>query len=298
MARVRGRVSARCVASSSTWRAARSGRSRLASARTCRRSPRGPRRPCSPSPVRPPVRALSDSDSFGRVAAPNPKVRLVLGQPPMRPSLDRLAMAYLGTAWTLGREATSLLPIDALADPSLRAPWSWQAVTVGRALAAVEPSMARDGRVVQLVDGGAEALAAVAIGAASAGYRVVVARQSDPDDAGAGVIEMVPPGAAVPPGPRRGATSRCHTHRAAPATRTSSRARASSPRPSASTSDRSRHRMRRRSCPRPRSRPSAPAVNRLGWNGSSARSSSGSTGRATSGGSRPGLAERPEPADA
>src|SRR6476659_6940838 len=148
------------------------------------------------------VRALSDSDSFGRVAAPNPKVRLVLGQPPMRPSLDRLAMAYLGTAWTLGREATSLLPIDALADPSLRAPWSWQAVTVGRALAAVEPSMARDGRVVQLVDGGAEALAAVAIGAASAGYRVVVARQSDPDDAGAGVIEMVPPGAAVPPGPR------------------------------------------------------------------------------------------------
>ncbi len=62
--------------------------------------------------------------------------------------------------------------------------------------------MARDGRVVQLVDGGAEALAAVAIGAASAGYRVVVARQSDPDDAGAGVIELVPPGAAVPPGPR------------------------------------------------------------------------------------------------
>ena len=46
--------------------------------------------------------------------------------------------------------------------------------------------MARDGRVVQLVDGGAEALAAVAIGGASAGYRVVVARQSDPDDAGAG----------------------------------------------------------------------------------------------------------------
>jgi hypothetical protein len=62
--------------------------------------------------------------------------------------------------------------------------------------------MARDGRVVQLVDGGAEALAAVAIGAASAGFRVIVARQSDPDDVGAGVIEMLPPGAAVPPGPR------------------------------------------------------------------------------------------------
>ena len=95
-----------------------------------------------------------------------------------------------------------MLPIDALADTSLRAPWSWQAVAIGRSLAAVEPSMARDGRVVQLVDGGMEALAAVAIGGASAGYRVAVARLSDPDDAGAGVIELVPPGAALPPGPR------------------------------------------------------------------------------------------------
>jgi hypothetical protein len=151
------------------------------------------------------LRALSEGDGTGRPDGPGrstPSVRLVLGQPPMRPSLDRLAVAYHGTAWALGREAAALLPIDALADASLRAPWSWQAVTIGRALAAIEPSMARDGRVVQLVDGGAEALAAVAIGAASAGYRVVVARQSDPDDVGAGVIEMLPPGAAVPPGPR------------------------------------------------------------------------------------------------
>jgi len=147
-------------------------------------------------------RALSDGGGFDRTGASAPKVRLVLGQPPMRPGLDRLAVSYHGTAWTLGREAAAMLPIDALADMSLRAPWSWQAVTIGRALAAVEPSMARDGRVVQLVDGGAEALAAVAIGAASAGYRVVVARQSDPDDASAGVIELVPPGAVVPPGPR------------------------------------------------------------------------------------------------
>ena len=103
--------------------------------------------------------------------------------------------------------------------------------TVGRSLAAVEPSMARDGRVVQLVDGGAEALAAVAIGAASAGYRVVVARQSDPDDAGAGVIELVPPGAAVPPGPRTRANVALPIRPAGRATPTSSRARASSLRP-------------------------------------------------------------------
>ena len=151
------------------------------------------------------VRALSDDSSaagYDRSGAPSPRVRLVLGQPPIRPSLDRLAAAYHGTAWTLGREAAAMLPIDALADNSLRAPWSWQAVAIGRSLAAVEPSMARDGRVVQLVDGGMEALAAVAIGGASAGYRVTVARLSDPDDAGAGVIELVPPGAAIPPGPR------------------------------------------------------------------------------------------------
>ncbi len=151
------------------------------------------------------VRALLEDSGPGagdRSAAPAPRVRLVLGQPPIRPSLERLAAAYHGTAWTLGREAAGLLPIDALADTSLRAPWSWQAVAIGRSLRAVEPSMARDGRVVQLVDGGMEALAAVAIGGASAGYRLVVARLSEPDDASAGVIELIPPGAAMPPGPR------------------------------------------------------------------------------------------------
>src|SRR5688572_10344203 len=150
------------------------------------------------------VRALSDGGAAfpERSGTPPPRVRLVLGQPPIRPSLERLAAAYHGTAWTLGREAAALLPIDALADTSLRAPWSWQAVAIARSLAAVEPSMARDGRVVQLVDGGMEALAAVAIGGASAGFRVALARLSDPDDAGAGVIELVPPGAALPPGPR------------------------------------------------------------------------------------------------
>jgi hypothetical protein len=162
----------------------------------------------------------------------------------MRPSLDRLGVAYHGTAWTLGREAASLLPIDALADPSLRAPWSWQAVTIARSLAAVEPAMARDGRVVQLVDGGAEALAAVAIGAASAGYRIVVARQSDPDDVGAGVIEMLParPSRLVP---GRGPTSRCRMPRVGRATPTWCPVVACSRRPSVSTSARSRRPMRR-----------------------------------------------------
>ncbi len=142
------------------------------------------------------IRALGD----GRPS--DPRVRLVLGQPPVRPDLDRLAAAYHGTAWTLGREAASLLPIDALAESSLRPPWSWQAVALGRSLAAVAPVMARDGRLVQFVDGGAEALAAVVIGAASAGFRLVAARLAEPGDDAPSVVEFVPPGGALPPGPR------------------------------------------------------------------------------------------------
>jgi hypothetical protein len=142
-----------------------------------------------------------DSAGYGRTA-PTPRVRLVLGQPPMRPSLERLAAAYHGTAWVLGREAAGLLPIDALASSSLRAPWSWQAASIGRALEAVEPVMASDGRVVQLVDGGAEAVVAAVMGGATAGYRVLSARLADPDDDAAGIVELLPPGGLLPPGSR------------------------------------------------------------------------------------------------
>ena len=147
--------------------------------------------------------ALRDEQpaGYGRTAA-TPRIRLVLGQPPMRPNLERLAAIYHGTSWVLGREAAALLPIDALASSSLRAPWSWQAASIGRALEAVEPAMARDGRVIQLVDGGAEAVVAAVIGGATAGYRVLSARLADPDDDAAGIVELLPPGAVLPPGPR------------------------------------------------------------------------------------------------
>jgi hypothetical protein len=146
--------------------------------------------------------ALRDEPAgYGRTAA-SPRIRLVLGQPPMRPNLERLAATYHGTSWVLGREAAALLPIDALASSSLRPPWSWQAVSIGRALEAVEPAMARDGRVVQLVDGGAEAVVAAVIGGATAGFRVLSARLADPDDDAAGIVELLPPGGILPPGPR------------------------------------------------------------------------------------------------
>ena len=146
--------------------------------------------------------SLADEPAgYGR-AVPTPRIRLVLGQPPMRPNLERLAAIYHGTSWVLGREAASLLPVDALASPFLRPPWSWQVASIGRALEAVEPAMARDGRVIQLVDGGAEAVVAAVIGGATAGYRVLSARLADPDDDAAGIVELLPPGAVLPPGPR------------------------------------------------------------------------------------------------
>ena len=130
-------------------------------------------------------------------------VRLLLGQPPVRPNQERLSLAYWATAWTLGREAASTLPIESLSGPAIRAPWGWQAAALGRSLASVEPVLARDGRAVFLVDGGGpEAIVAAAIGGATAGFRVVGVRLNDGDDDLAGTLELVPPGAILPPGPR------------------------------------------------------------------------------------------------
>jgi hypothetical protein len=143
----------------------------------------------------------SDAREIGR-GGPGPRVRLVLAQSPLRPGLDRLAAAYHATAWVLGREAASLVPAGALAGTSLRAPWSWQSAALTRALEAIEPAMARDSRVVLLVEGDAEALAAAAIGGSTAGYRVVSARLAEAEGDETGVVELLPPNAIMPPPPR------------------------------------------------------------------------------------------------
>jgi hypothetical protein len=142
-----------------------------------------------------------DPNAYGRTA-PTPRIRLVLGQPPMRPNLERLAVAYHATSWVLGREAAMLLPIDGLAGASLRGPWAVQATTIGQALEAVEPALARDGRVIQFIDGGPEAIVATVLGGATAGYRLLTARLADPDDDAPAVVELIPPGGRLPPGSR------------------------------------------------------------------------------------------------
>jgi len=148
------------------------------------------------------LRAITADTSIEGRGTPPPRIRLVLGQPPPRPDLERLGATYHATAWVLGREAASLLSIDALAGTSLRGPWSWQGAALGRALEAVAPAIARDGRAVQLVDAGAEAVAAAALGGVGAGYRLVSALLGDPNGDGHGVVELLPPGARMPPGAR------------------------------------------------------------------------------------------------
>jgi hypothetical protein len=148
--------------------------------------------------------AEHDTTGAGRSASPlsggRRRIRLVLGQPPVRPNQERLSLAYWATAWVIGREAAASLPIEALSTAAIRAPWGWQAAALGRALADIEPSIARDGRVVYFVDGGgAEALVAVALGGVEAGFRLVGARLEDGEDEIAGVVELVPPGAVRQP---------------------------------------------------------------------------------------------------
>ncbi|HJP89709.1 MAG TPA: hypothetical protein VJ850_11805 [Candidatus Limnocylindrales bacterium] len=129
-----------------------------------------------------------------------PPIRLVVGQPPARFSQEPLGAAYHGTCWALGREAAALLPLEPLLGSAVRAPWSWQAAAIRRALEAVAPHLARDGRVVLLLEhGGPEALAAAVLGGVGAGYRLLEGRITDPDDEIGGVVELSPPGAALPP---------------------------------------------------------------------------------------------------
>jgi hypothetical protein len=149
--------------------------------------------------------AVRDGTYSGGRSVATPRVRLVIGQPPMRPNLDRLAATYHATSWVLGREAAALLPLEGLAETSLRPSWSWQAAAIGRSLDAVAPAMARDGRVIQLVEPGSEPLVAAVLGGSSAGYRLLDLRPGDTDATDADApwaVELLPPSGVLPPGPR------------------------------------------------------------------------------------------------
>jgi hypothetical protein len=72
-----------------------------------------------------------------------------------------------------------------------------------RSLEAVAPHLAPEARVILLLETNApEALVAATLGGIGAGYRLLDARLGEPEDEHGGVVELLPPGGALPPGPR------------------------------------------------------------------------------------------------
>ena len=131
------------------------------------------------------------------------RVALILGQSPVRPTADRIGPAWHATAWALGREAAMLVPVEPLLATTWRAPWAWQAAAIRRSFEGAIPLLGRSSRAVLLLDtGGPEALVSAALGGSGAGYRLADARLADVDEDVGGFVEFLPPGAALPPGPR------------------------------------------------------------------------------------------------
>jgi hypothetical protein len=149
------------------------------------------------------LRALAAEGAALKRLQTRPRIRLVLGQPPLRPNVERLSYTYLATSWVLGRDAAALLPLEGLFGTIGRAPWSWQAAALRRVLAAVEPLLGRDSRAILLVEpGGPEALVTAVLGGVGAGYRLTGARLAEPGEDIGGTVELVPPGGVLPTSPR------------------------------------------------------------------------------------------------
>ena len=135
------------------------------------------------------------------------RVRLVLGQAPLRLTRERLAEAYHGTAWCLGAGAVSLLPYEALFRPASRTTRrnaaDELAHSLARSLAIATPVLALNGRAVVLLDDAEpRTLVAAALGGAAAGCRLVDARLHRGDDESPGMAVFVPSTGVLAPGPR------------------------------------------------------------------------------------------------
>jgi hypothetical protein len=131
------------------------------------------------------------------------RTRLVLAQPPVSWNAEGLAFAYLASALVLGSDAAASLPLEPLFGAPPRSEWGWVAAGTRRSLAAVAPILARDARIVMLLDpGGPEGLVAGVLGGVGAGYRLTGALLAETGEEIGGTLEFVPPGAPRAEGPR------------------------------------------------------------------------------------------------
>src|SRR4051812_46589313 len=104
---------------------------------------------------------------------PRSRVRLVLTQPPVRWSVENVSFAYLATALTLGRDAAAELPLEWVFGAPPANDRGREATALRRSLLAVRPVLARDAKVVVLLDrGGASGLVAGVLGGVGAGLRL------------------------------------------------------------------------------------------------------------------------------
>ncbi|HXQ95380.1 MAG TPA: hypothetical protein VN800_00520 [Candidatus Acidoferrales bacterium] len=126
-----------------------------------------------------------------RLERQDPRIRLVLTQPPVRWTTESLSFAYHATALVLGPDAAATLPLEGLVGPAPRLGWGWEAAALERGLGAVRPILAPDARaVVMLEPGGPEALVAGALGGVGAGYRLSTALLAEADELVGGTLEF------------------------------------------------------------------------------------------------------------
>lgn len=122
---------------------------------------------------------------------PRSRVRLVLSQLPVQWSVENVSFAYLATALALGRGAAAELPLEWLFGPPPRNDRGREATALRHALLAVRPVLARDARVVLLLDrGGASSLVAGVLGGIGAGLSLASAVLSESGNQIGGVLEF------------------------------------------------------------------------------------------------------------
>ena len=135
------------------------------------------------------------------------RVRLLLGQPPLRWTPERLAASYHGTGWVFGSAAASMLPYHGLFETPVKPTPAEEATelatSIARTLAVAAPALARSGRAAMLLDDSEPAtLIAAALGGAAAGCRLADARLRRGGDDSAGIVHYIPPTGVIAPGPR------------------------------------------------------------------------------------------------
>jgi hypothetical protein len=135
------------------------------------------------------------------------RVRLLLGQSPLRETPERVAASYHGTGWVFGAAAVAMLPYDDLFQVAPKLSPIEEAAdlarSIGRTLALATPALAQSGRaVIMLDDAEPSTLVAAALGGAAAGCRLVDARLRRGGEDSAGVVHYVLPSGVMAPGPR------------------------------------------------------------------------------------------------